>query len=283
MKVETYKCFNAQAKGKINLDEFVQEELDKVNLVFEGLNNLQADLMSEYLISYKQRLREVLSDYQVKETEEIDVTGQNLTVIGGDIEMQSLILHFLFTNLEISHFPIQKESEVLYSNQQKASRRLAYHGVKALEDIIGKEEATRNYKEVLTHVIREMKMKSKKDPPKDPRDIKRSTSRNHYITRSCRKGIGDFTIGIFDDYKEIYRFDRCIVHEVLKDFKDPDITFLSSCYVGEHPEMNKGEIIHLQRTQTLHHGEFCDELYWNNEVHPYPEQPSLEFTRSLEV
>ncbi|MGC9778022.1 MAG: hypothetical protein HZR80_02130 [Candidatus Heimdallarchaeota archaeon] len=37
----------------------------------------------------------------------------------------------------------------------------------------------------------------------------------------------------------------------------------------------------MRRTQTLHHGDFCDELYWNNVVHPNAEQPSLEFTKKL--
>jgi len=37
----------------------------------------------------------------------------------------------------------------------------------------------------------------------------------------------------------------------------------------------------MRRTQTLHHGDFCDDLYWNNVVHPNAEQPSLEFTKKL--
>jgi hypothetical protein len=37
----------------------------------------------------------------------------------------------------------------------------------------------------------------------------------------------------------------------------------------------------MRRTQTLHHAPFCDELYWNNYVHPNTEHPSLEFIEKI--
>ncbi len=79
----------------------------------------------------------------------------------------------------------------------------------------------------------------------------------------------------------LYRFDNCLTHEALRDLNDPDIAYLASCYVGDAEEFNTGRTRYLRRTQTLHHGDFCDELYWDVDFHTDPEQPSLEFTRML--
>jgi hypothetical protein len=79
----------------------------------------------------------------------------------------------------------------------------------------------------------------------------------------------------------LYRFDSCLTHEVLKDLNDPDWAYLSSCYNTDHPGFNTVAIPCLRRTQTLHHADFCDELYWIPDVHTDPEQPTLEFTRKL--
>lgn len=71
------------------------------------------------------------------------------------------------------------------------------------------------------------------------------------------------------------------MHEVLKDFNDPDIAYLCSCYLRDSPSNNEGYIVHMRKTQTLHHAKFCDEFYWNNYVHPDAEQPSLEFVENM--
>jgi len=80
-------------------------------------------------------------------------------------------------------------------------------------------------------------------------------------------GLADFVVAAFDDDKILYRFDRCLTPEALKDFGDPDFAYLCSCYIGDAEGFNAGKTIHLRRTQTLHHGDFCDELYWDSHVH----------------
>ncbi|MHA2369891.1 MAG: hypothetical protein ACXADX_13815 [Candidatus Hodarchaeales archaeon] len=282
MQIESYNCFNPNAKGKIDLSGVIRQEFEKANSVFKYLSKLKAEIMNEYLSSFKERLDGLVGDYQIAfNSLNVNDVVQDLTYIHADSDLQALIIRFICKNLEIEDFPDQNESEILYYNQSKASCRLSYHRVKVLEDLLGKEEATQLYKDVVTQLILEMKKKSPTELPGDPREVTRIASRKRYIEWSHKTGLGDFTLGIFDDYKEIYRFDRCVVHEVLKDFNDPDIAYLSSCYKHENPEWNKGEIIHLGKTQTLHHGDLCDELYWNNEIHPNTEQPSLEFTKEL--
>ena len=97
----------------------------------------------------------------------------------------------------------------------------------------------------------------------------------------CEIGLADFASCVLDDYKIVYRFDSCITHEALKDLNDPDIAYLCSCYIGDVSSYHWNDTTPFRRTQTLHHGDFCDELYWNRYVYSNPEQPSLEFTRNI--
>ncbi|MHA2236351.1 MAG: hypothetical protein ACXABH_13545, partial [Candidatus Thorarchaeota archaeon] len=102
------------------------------------------------------------------------------------------------------------------------------------------------------------------------------------IQRWTETGLGEFTRVFLDEHKVLYRFDKCITPEVLKDLNDPEFAYLCSCYIGDAPDFNFSKRPQfLRRTQTLHHGEFCDELYWDPRVHDDPVQPSLDFTKNL--
>lgn len=282
-KINSYNYYNANAKSKIDIIDLMKQQLEQTNTVFSCLSNLKSEIIDTYVSIFKEKLREVLNNYQIdlKFLQDID-DQENLSFIKEDPDLKYLIMLFICKNLEISNEITSREFESSTYNQTKASRRLSYYRVKSLVDVLGKKEATRIYKEAVACIIQNMKENSiDEQPPQDPREVTRSASRERYISRNKKTGFADFTLGVFDDYKEIYRFDRCVVHEVLKDLNDPDIAFLSSCYIMEHPDFNKGEIIHLRRTQTLFHSDFCDEFYWNNEVYPQTEQPTTKFTRNL--
>lgn len=54
-------------------------------------------------------------------------------------------------------------------------------------------------------------------------DYKRKTQRESgekAIKGWTETGLGDFTSCFFDDYKVLFRFDKCVIHEALKDFND---------------------------------------------------------------
>ena len=129
--------------------------------------------------------------------------------------------------------------------------------------------------------MRELSSNIKIKKPKNPKKVTILDLNKRYIESWCKSGLVDFTSCIIDDYKVVYRFDKCLTPEALKDYKDPDIAYLSSCYLVDIPEFNESKIIHLRRTQTLHHADFCDEFYWNNYVYPDEEQPSLEFVETM--
>jgi len=142
--------------------------------------------------------------------------------------------------------------------------------------MIGKEEGLKLYSKIITLYIEVL---SKKNPQTDTISI--SETRENQIKSWCEYGMADFTCRVLDEHKILYRFDICFAHEVLRDFNDPDVAYYASCYAADLPIWNNDRIIHMRRQITLHHGDFCDELYWDSRHHKDPEQPSLDYIREM--
>ena len=284
MKIETCRFFNAEAKSKINLTEFLKSNFEQTDSVIKYFNKLKPNKLGKYLKGFQKRLNDEIKDFQCDiELFNSETIEQNLTILNKYPELEKTISNFMCKLLELPEGlnTTEKEIEIRYFNVRKASSHLSYYRVKAIEDIFGKEEAIKLYKEIVKYLIKEQKEQNPPEIPEDPRKVTRIDSRERIMKQYRELGVGDFTIVIYNDYKEFYKFDRCVVHEVLKNLNDPDIAYLSSCYSRDHPSNNEGYTVHMRRTQTLHHGDFCDELYWNNVVYPNAEQPSLKFAKKL--
>ena len=284
MKVTTYNFYNKESKQEIKLNEFIKKCFKETDSVIKYFKELNADKLDDYLSAFQNRLNSELQESQCNVSVfNFDLIEKNLTLLHNYPELEESIINFICRTLDLPEDfdNIKEKYNLLYFNIRKAGRHLSYYRVKAIEDILGKEECIKLYKQIVECLIKEMKEQETRDQPTDPHTLTRIDSRNFILDRYKKFGVANFTLGIYDDYKEIYRFDKCIVHEVLKEFNDPDIAYLSSCYLRDSPSSNEGYIINMRKTQTLHHYDFCDELYWNNYVYPDAEQPSLEFTKNM--
>jgi hypothetical protein len=208
---------------------------------------------------------------------------ENLEILQNYPELEKLIFLYICKTLRLpeNYVSDQGEIELGYFDWFKALRRPSYYLVRTLADIYGKEKGIEIYKQIVPYYIEEIKSKNDRKKPEEPKSVNILDQNERQIKAWCESGLADFAVCIFDDYKLVYRFDSCLTPEALKEFNDPDIAYLSSCYITDHPDWNKGNIIHLRRTQTLHHAPFCDEFYWNNHVHPDAKQPSLDFTEKM--
>ncbi|MCG3227592.1 MAG: hypothetical protein H7645_11800 [Candidatus Heimdallarchaeota archaeon] len=284
MKISTYNFYNQEAESEIKLDEFIKKCFEKTDSVIKYFKELKANKLDEYLSTFQNRLKSELEEFQYNiNLFNLDEIEKNLNILNNYPKIKETILNFICKKLDLPKDldTIDKKINLLYFNIRKAEGHLSYCRVKAIEDLLGKEECSQIYKQIVEFLINEIKEQESRDQPEDPKKVTRIDSRKFVLDQYKKLGVGNFTLGIYDDYKEIYRFDKCIVHEVLKDFNDPDVAYLSSCYLRDSPSNNEGYIIYMRKTQTLHHYEFCDEFYWNNYVHLDAEQPSLEFTRSM--
>lgn len=198
-------------------------------------------------------------------------------------QLNKTIIKFVIQTLRIpeDYKNEEEEIELLYFNAFKANGQLTYFRVKSLIEVLGKNEGESIYKKIVPELIKDMNKGSSIDKDKNPREITLTKQNDDAIKHWCKIGLVNFTEARFDEYKTLYRFDKCVVPEILHEFNDPDIAYLSSCYIGDAESFNEGKIIHMRRSQTLHHGTFCDEFYWNNIVYKDEKQPSLEITRNL--
>lgn len=287
MKVDRYEVFSLNAMTNVNPKQFIFESLKKIDSNIAHLKELRPDLLEQYIVSQKKRFEKKVKDHSINASslEEIIDLG-NLPNIKENPDLFSLVVQLVCLHLNINESQLN-DDEVAVSgyDYMMALRRIPYYSVKALTDFLKDEDArelwdamiSKQYNEHRINIERareEMKKQGKTRPPLS--DIS-----TRQINAWTEIGLADFSRVFLDDNMVLYRFDSCLTHEVLKDLNDPDWAYLSSCYVTDHPMFNEIADPKMRRTQTLHHADFCDELYWNPEVHKDPEQPSIEFTRNL--
>ena len=286
MKVESWKAYNPDAIIKAKLGERLQTSYRKTNTILGYVKEINEDIFDDFVSAFQNRIDFVRGTEGNIDSESISELIQDYDHLKNNDELTILATQYVFHHLKIpmdlEH--LDKEIEVTSFNDACENERLMYYLAKAGADVLGNKEGIEFWKKVVALRLRDDRIEYEKiikererTGQKGPTMIENSDGA---IKRWTSIGLGDFTRCIMDDHKILYRFDKCVTHEVLKDLNDPEYAYISSCYIGDAPEYNFG-IKFLRRTQTLHHGQFCDELYWDSRVHENPEQPSLEFTKKM--
>lgn len=287
MEVESYSAWNPEVPRKFKVDERLKEAFSRTDSAIGHLREIRPQLASKYIEAVENRLRSAIERYTI-DAKSLDIEDmvKKLEHLKKQPELSEILFHFVCDKLELDEHAISNdEIEVSSFNHCMAHERLNYYLGKSLADLLGDESAIPIWKKMVGLRIRdaragfearikEMEQKGEKYP-----NAREGIAQA--IETWSEIGLGDFTISVIDDHKVLCRFDKCVTHEVLKGLDDPDWAYLTSCYLGDAPEYNSYRPRHLRRTQTLHHGDFCDELYWDTEFYTDPEQPSLEYTRKL--
>jgi hypothetical protein len=279
MEEKYYKCYNAESVVEFNPVERMKSHIKRTDSIITYLKEIRKEILSSYIEAFSKRLASEIKKYNIDSSSLIDDIKNELKYLNTDEKLTKLVIRFMGKKMEIPDGSKieSKISKFKILNWTKAFEGLSYFRVKAFADILGKEEGIKLYTKLLGLYVKELN-ESKKINEKHT--VK---SRNEGAVKYwCKEGIADFTFTFIDDNQVLYRFDKCVTHEALKDFNDPDIAYIASCFMGDIKEWNEGDVIHLRRTQTLHHGDFCDELYYDSRVHKKPpEQPTLDYARSI--
>lgn len=279
MEEKYYKCYNTDAIVELNPADKIRDAIKRTDDIIKYIVELRNGIAPDYVEALIKRLLKEVNGYTV-DTKSVSLKKieKDLTQLKQGDLLTNLVIRYMAMKLAIpKDTKIQsKKAEFTNINRAMAMEGMNYYRVKAFEDILGKEEGIKLYSDILKLIVKEMKSKEEINE----KDSVKSRS-ERAVNWWCKTGVGDFTFKIYDDNKIIYRFDKCVTHEALKHHNDPDIAYVASCFLGDIDEWNEGEYIHLRRTQTLHHADFCDELYWDTRVHDNPEQPSLEYTREI--
>ncbi|MGC9780660.1 MAG: hypothetical protein HZR80_15565 [Candidatus Heimdallarchaeota archaeon] len=279
MEEKYYKCYNADALLGFNPVDRIRDHIKRTDSIIKYLIELQKDVAPDYVEALVKRLLSLINDYK------IDTNSFNLKAIAKELSylkqgdlLTDLIIRYIAKELGLPEKSKIKSESAEFTNlsRAKAFEGFSYYRVKAFTDILGKKDGIKLYSKILSLIVKDMNNSMKINE----NDIIKARGERS-VKRWCKVGAGDFCFKIFDDNKILYRFDKCVTHEALKSFNDPDVAYIASCFIGDIEEYNVSDFIHLRRTQTLHHGDFCDELYWDSRVHNNPEQPSLEYARKI--
>ncbi|NHJ49059.1 MAG: hypothetical protein FK733_14830 [Asgard group archaeon] len=281
MENKYYSCYKEIVNVDFNLNKYMIEHVMKTDTLITQLIKINNDILKEYIEALRKRLVTEVSNYTI-DTNSINFEENSieLSYLNKDIKLKDLIINYLAKRIGLPENSKITSELIEFPNllMFKTYHALSYYRVKALTDVLGKEEGLKLYTKVLNLFVKEWY----KDEEINPNQTVRS--RNERAVKNwCKYGVGNFTFTFIDNDQVIYRFDKCVTHETLIEFNDPDIAYASSCLIGDIEEWNKKDVIHLRRTQTLHHADFCDELYWDSRVHTTPpKQPTLEFTKNIE-
>lgn len=279
MKEKYCKYYNPKAINEINLEEQLINFLKGTDSFVRYIVKLQPEIKEDYMSALEKRLADQIKDYTIKlHVQDLSDVKSKIEFIQDNNKLMERIIQFICVqyqlpaNADLELGMIEVESMGI----TKAMRRLSYYRVKAFIDVLGEEQGIQLYKQILAFLSKEIRLKNKED------EKVTVVSKNKDQLKAWKDfGLADFTFTYIDKDQIIYRFDKCIVHEALKDLNDPDIAYLASCYGADIDEFNIERFVCLRRAKTLHHWDYCDELYWDNRVHADPKHPSLDFIEKI--
>lgn len=276
--MKNHKCYNPKAETEVDPISWIQGQLGSMNSVIKYLTEFKPEFVEDYIQHLVKRIKNAIDSIEKKNGYYDFEIKESFEFLDKYPDLRKLIQKFLLAHVNpMKKSPKDSKKYLAYGfNHSMAFRRISYHRVKSFAELLGKEEGVKLYTEILTRMIEEA---NKKHPEKD--DITNKKYCERAIKSWCEYGMADFASCELDEHMTVFRFDSCFAHEVLKDFNDPDIAYYASCYGADLPVFNEGRIIKVRRAQTLHHADFCDELYWDARVHDNPEQPSPEFTKKI--
>jgi len=288
MKSESWIAYNPNAIIKSRLADRLRISYRITNNAIRRIKEINPDIVDDFIKAFQSRISFVTDLEEDIEKEDIIELIQEYESLKENQNLAILVTKYMFYHLKIPMKldDLNREIEVTSFNDALENERIRYYLARAGSDVVGEEEGIELWKKVVSLRLRDDNAKLEERIEELLNSGKKPVSMIERSDSSIKQwidiGLGNFTRLIMDDHKIHYRFDKCMTYEVLKDLNDPEYAYISSCYIGDAPSFNfPRRPQFLRRTQTLHHGRFCDELYWDPQVHEEPEQPSSEFTESM--
>jgi hypothetical protein len=276
MKIETYNNYSEEKKGLVNVCKLIRSRFEQMDLFFVVIYDLFPEILDEYLDRFTIRLRSEIKNRNLEYGEVLDILDfSRYRIISSSKKLTKTMLEYIAQKLNISEL-WDIEMRVKYYDQMASRIGLHYNRTKSFTDILGTEEGISHYKTVIIEFVRRHY-----SIDSYPDESTLDNHRKNMINSLSNQGLANFTVGIIDDFRNIYRIDKCMEHEILKQYNDPDVAYYSQCYIADIPQFNENRVIHVKRNQTLNHADFCDEMYWNNNQVKDAQQPDLELVKSM--
>lgn len=280
MEIVTYRNHNTKATCEENPLDIIDAAFFGTNKVIEFVDEINPKIREDYVKALRKNLQDEVEDYQFNsEVFDLDTLKSDLTILNEYDEIAELIVQLICKHMNPTkdYHPEQGKYELQLFDWLKAYLLWRFYRAKSFVDVLGRKEGIVFWKKIAVKIADYGLENSDEGPP----ITEVAENWMKYGRETPDNSLMDYTVATFDDHRVLVKFDVCGVHESLKYLNDPELTYLSYCYVGDVEDERSTKIRRRRRSQVLHLGEFCDEFFWNNEVYPDAKQPPLEFMRKL--
>ncbi|MHA1125207.1 MAG: hypothetical protein ACTSO7_04360 [Candidatus Heimdallarchaeota archaeon] len=280
MKITTFKNHNLKATCKESPIDIIKQAYYGIDLVAEFAEGIQPGIQQKYLSTLKKLLQKDVKKYRY-DIEKFDLTEakEELEILNNHSEIQELIAQLICRDMNPSKDYQQEQGkyELLLLDWLRAYLLWRYYRAKAFVEVLGRKEGIKFWKKIAIDLADfTLETSKERDPIK-----KVAEGWLKYGKEADDNALMDYTVVSYDDHRVLVKFDQCGVHEAMQYLKDPELTYLSYCYVGDVEDERSTKIRRRRRTHSLHHDGFCDEFFWDNSVHPDAEHPELNFMKKL--
>jgi len=276
MEIKYYKSSMTHPKRLVDPIDVIKENCSRLNNVLQYLSQLRPQRVRDYTIALEDRLRRDIQDYQTDYSSlNIDKNLIECEFLNRYPDLLDAMILFALKELQLSTaYELGSGMvEVSLMSWLKTLNIFRYHRVKAIVDIMERNEAIELWKDLVYRATQE--------------SLKSSTDECHPPIKEIAEGWikegesgesrFELTVVSFDDHKVAVKFDQCPVFDSVKHLDDREIAYFSYCWTGQ-PEQELNKKARRKKTlQTLYHSDFCVEFFWNNDIHPDAEPPTTDF------
>ncbi|MFW9960694.1 MAG: hypothetical protein ACFFDV_06735 [Candidatus Thorarchaeota archaeon] len=282
MEIKHYKSIVTNPRRFVNPIDVIQENCKTLNKVIQYLSQLKPQRASDYAIALENRLRTDIRDYQIDYSLlNIHNKLKECEFLNRYPDLLDAMICFALSELQLptTYELGSGEVDVPLMSWLRALNVFRYHRVKAIVDIMGRNEGIELWKDLVYRATQESLKGSTEERHPPIKEIAEGWIKEGETGESCF----ELTVVSFDDYKVALKFDQCPVFDSVKHLEDREIAYLSYCWTGQ-PEQELSKKTRRKKTpQTLYQSDYCVEFFWDDNVHPNAETPSNDFWHNLPI
>ena len=282
MIVKHYKRSVSDPTRMNNPLDVIIENCTRLDTVLRYMNQLRPKRVTGYVRALEKRLSNEIGSFNIDYTNlNLNDKLKNLEFLSRYSDLRNLIVLFSLNKMTLpeEYVPESEETEVGFLDWLKSTNVFRYYRVKAIVDIMEREEGIQLWKDMVYRATEDAFRLSDEEIHPPIKEITEGWMKEGETSESNF----ELTVVSYDDHKVALRFDRCPVFDSVEHLEDREIAYLSYCWTGEsEKELNKKSRRKLT-PQTLYQADYCLEFYWDNDVHPNAKPPSDDFWQTIDM
>ncbi|NHJ85597.1 MAG: hypothetical protein FK734_09055 [Asgard group archaeon] len=275
MKIVHQTYYNPQAITEVNPQEILIQGFSRINSMIKYLKEMNSDILEKYILELEKLFTQEIKDYRIDEQIiNLDNLTQDFIFLNEYPNLIKLIFSSSCKRLQLTNdFQNKQEKwKVSLLNEMGTRFHISFLRVKALVNILGREEGISLWKKFVEKVTIDRIQNLKKEIFK-PINEKFS---DEELDNWGKIGSQDFSVVIYDENKAYMKTNRCVVHEAFKEFNDMELAYLSYCYTGSVEDKYNNRIWRRKTPITLfQNNSFCIEFFYNHNIYPKAEPPTI--------